>query len=456
MGHHFFYYIHTKGESIMEQNFLKNVYGYKEIKEELYLIREWYFESDQLGEKKKLLPKGILFWGEPGDGKTHLAREYSNSFGYPIFVIEGNGDNLENEIISAYNLARNEKNAIVIIDELDTLIDKDEKLKRVLQSQLDGFNNSGNVLTIATSNKFYDLPEPLLREGRFDRKFKVHPNNKSDFQEIIKGFSLNCGLNLTDDEILELADNFSNYSVSTIRATLNSASLRYGNSCTINDLLNSVDFIDTGFINKRNDDIVQKNVAIHEAGHAIYLYFFSKTERFLRIYFHDGGGNTIYKSINDMQTAECLIDKIRCGLAGLIAEELILKKHDVGCCEDLEQVCKLTFILINECCYEKVDHIAFRINFYDRDDISSYKSKIFDVRTAKFIQKNYRYVKKCLRRRKKDICKVADYLMKNQSIKANELTSLLSGGNKTESKHVLFPKIKQIYNFIQDQSWSRH
>ena len=140
----------------------------------------------------------------------------------------------------------------------------------------------------------------------------------------------------------------------------------------------------------------------------------------------------------------------------MVAEELILKKHDVGCCEDLEQVCKLTFILINECCYEKVDHIAFRINFYDRDDISSYKSKIFDARTAKFIQKNYRYVKKCLRRRKKDICKVADYLMKNQSIKANELTSLLSSGNKTESKHVLFPKIKQIYNFIQDQSWSRH
>lgn len=310
----------------MENDFLKNVYGYAKIKEELYLIRQWYFESNKLGNKKKLLPKGILFYGEPGDGKTHLAREYSNSFGYPIFVIEGNSDNLENEVISAYDLARNEENAIVIIDELDTLIDKDEKLKRVLQSQLDGFNNSGNVLTIATSNSFYDLPEPLLREGRFDRKFKVHPSDKNDFQEIIKGFSLNCGLNLTDDEMLELADNFRNYSVSTIRATLNSASLRYGNSCTINDILNCIDFIETGFINKRSNLNVQKNVAIHEAGHAIYLHFFSKTQQFLRIYFHNEGGNTVYKSLNSTDTAESLIDTIRCSLSGLIAEELIFKK----------------------------------------------------------------------------------------------------------------------------------
>ena len=413
----------------MDNNFLKNVYGYSKIKEELYLIRQWYFESDKLGDKKKLLPRGILFYGNPGGGKTHLAREYSKSFNYPIFVIEGNSDNLENEIISAYDLARKEKNAIIIIDELDSLIDKDQKLKRVLQSQLDGFNNDGNILTIATANNFCDLPEPLLREGRFDRKFKIRPNEKNDFQEIVKGFSLTSGLKLTEDEISELAEYLRHYSVSTIRATFNNASLRYGNSCTINDILNTIDFIETGFINKTSNYKVQKDHAIHEAGHALYLYLFSKTQEFLRVYFNDEGGSTVYKDLIDIDTDEKLLDTIRCSLAGLVAEELILKKHGVGCYGDLSKAKKSTFNLINENCYKKVDHIATSYTFFNRENISFYESKIFDVRVARFIHKNYRYVKRCLKKHKNDIRKLADYLMANQSIQKNDLIGLLGEKN---------------------------
>lgn len=103
----------------MTKDFLKNIYGYSQIKEELFLIQNWYFNSNNLGDKKKLLPKGLLFFGDPGEGKTLIVREYSKSFNYPIFIIEGNNDNVENEVISKYDLARKENNAIIIIDELD-------------------------------------------------------------------------------------------------------------------------------------------------------------------------------------------------------------------------------------------------------------------------------------------------------------------------------------------------
>lgn len=190
----------------MTKNFLKNIYGYSQIKEELFLIQKWYFNSNNLGDKKTLLPKGLLFFGDPGEGKTLIVREYSKSFNYPIFIIEGNDDNVENEVISKYELARKENNAIIIIDELDRLIDKDNKLIRVLQSQLDGFRSNDNVLTLATANDYCNLPNALLREGRFDRKFRVSPNDKNDFKEIIKGFSSNVGFNFNDDEILELSN----------------------------------------------------------------------------------------------------------------------------------------------------------------------------------------------------------------------------------------------------------
>ena len=65
----------------MESGFLNNVYGYNNIKEELYLIREWYFNRDE-SNKKLMLPRGILFYGDPGYGKTHIIREYSKCFNY--------------------------------------------------------------------------------------------------------------------------------------------------------------------------------------------------------------------------------------------------------------------------------------------------------------------------------------------------------------------------------------
>ena len=408
----------------MTKDFLKNIYGYSQIKEELFLIQKWYFNSNNLGNKKILLPKSLLFFGEPGEGKTLIVREYSKSFNYPIFIIEGNNDNVENEVISKYELARKENNAIIIIDELDRLIDKDNKLIRVLQSQLDGFKSNDNVLTLATANDYCNLPNALLREGRFDRKFRVSPNDKNDFKEIIKGFSCNVGLNFNDDEILELSNDLCGYSISTIRSTINNAFLRYGNKCTINNILNTIDFINTGYINKVNNYKIDSQITIHEAGHA-YLYYYCKTKKFQRIYFDEDGGKTIFRNLDEIETDDNLIESIRCSLAGLVAEELILKKHGIGCSNDLKKANEKIFFLLNQNCYKKIDCYCSEITQYNRQEISEYASKIFDKRVAKFINKNYKIVKKQLKKYIKEIIKTSNYLIEKHCIQNNELVELI-------------------------------
>lgn len=259
----------------MGKEFLEKVYGHREIKRELKQIQEWYFNTEKLGDKRRLLPKGILFHGGPGEGKTHIVREYSQSFGYPVFVIEGNDENVLDEVVKTYENASKEKNAIVVIDEIDKLIQKDDKLTRILMAQLDGYKTS-SVLTLATCNNYYEMPEALLREGRFDRHFGTFINNQDDLLEIIRGFSKEAGISLSENDENELVEIFSRYSASFIRAVFNNASLRFGEKWSISDIINTADFLRTGFIQKNKDFKIERSVAIHEAGHAVYIYLFCK------------------------------------------------------------------------------------------------------------------------------------------------------------------------------------
>ena len=408
----------------MEKDFLSNVYGYSRIKEELYLIRNWYLNADKLGEKRELLPKGILLYGEPGNGKTRIIREYSKTFDYPIFVIEGKNDNVQKEVCNIYEQAKKEKHAIVVIDELDRLIDKDDKLIRIIMSQLDGFDANTTILTLATCNEYYRMPDALIREGRFDRHFYIGITD-GEMEEIIKAFSTDAKIKLTEEEISELSQSLNYYSTGEIKAIFNNASLRYGDECTIDNIINTADFLKTGFIGRDQRSKIDRYVAVHEAGHAVYSYFLCNTLRFLRVNFNDGGGCTVAKDIDTLSPRENKIDKVRMSLAGIVAEELMLKKHDVGCSNDLSKAYKISFKLMNISCIDGIDSFCIDETFYDRRNISSYTSKQLDKNTISFMKSNYKIVRKQLKKYKKQISIVADYLQEHREIKRNEFIKIV-------------------------------
>lgn len=408
----------------MDKDFLNKVYGYSKVKNELFVIRDWYLNADAMGEKKKLLPKGILLYGEPGCGKTQIMREYSKTFNYPVFVIEGKDDNVQEEVCGIYEKAKQEKNAIVIIDELDRLIDKDEKLVRIIMSQLDGFDSNTSILTIATCNRYFSLPDALIREGRFDRHFYIG-NTDGEMEDIIRLFSKDANINLSDEDIMELAMCFDICTTGEIKAIFNNASLRYGDNCTIDDIINTADFLKTGYMNKDDSFKVPRAMAIHEAGHAIYSHIFCKTKRFLRIYFNDNGGVAVCKESNTIDTKESRINCVRVGLAGLVAEDIILNNHDIGCGDDLERVYDLSFRLINRTCINGIKNYCTQSAYYDRYNMSDFSNEKFDKQTISFVKANYRIVKRKLKKYKKEIIILADYLQEHKEIKRNEFIKLV-------------------------------
>lgn len=408
-------------------NFLSNVYGYKAIKDELYEVRSWYLNKELLidNDKKEYLPKGILFYGEPGFGKTLLLREFASSFDYKVFIIEGDSENLDEVLLATYKKARLEKNAIVVIDELDRLVAKDTKLERVLQMELDGFNKEGNILTLASANDIDDLPYSLLREGRFDRKFNIRITDKNELKEIIYKFLEIRGFKLDDYEIEELTLNLRHEPISLIRTIFNNVYFRYGINATLENFINEYTFIDSGCITNKENFKVDDFVAIHEAGHALYLYKLTRKLDVLRVICNEDGGRTYNASFDSIDDLDTRLDNVEVSLAGIAAEELFFNGHSVGADEDLERAYRVSFRLVNRTMINGLNYFSLRDDYYSIDETSEFENKLFAIKTNKFVKKKYRLVKKQLKKYKDEILLLASYIKENKGITRKEIVKLL-------------------------------
>jgi ATP-dependent Zn protease len=198
-----------------------DVIGLKSVKDDLkeyigYLKnRKKYIDS---GFK---LPKGLLFIGSPGTGKTLLARALAGESGVTFIPISGS-DFLDpyvgggvKKIQSLFNVARKNTPSIVFIDEIDSIGKKRSsglsehgeygRTLNKLLTEIDGFSKEDEILVIAATNMPNSLDKALTRSGRFDRKIIFDPPNIKERQELFKLYMSKIKLNK------ELEDNIDKY-----------------------------------------------------------------------------------------------------------------------------------------------------------------------------------------------------------------------------------------------------
>ena len=211
---------------IMKELEFKNVYGYQEVKNELNLIKSWYEDESIISNPKITLPKGVLFSGSPGNGKTLFVREFISNFNVPKYIIEGRNENTALEIKRVFEKAKKEKFAIVVIDELELLIPEDSKEQRILQQELDGVVQKGSILVLATANKINKIGTPLLRPGRFDKKIIIDKPDRESRKEIFKNMLINLGIDVSHINFDHVAKHCRQISGATIKAICNDVYLR--------------------------------------------------------------------------------------------------------------------------------------------------------------------------------------------------------------------------------------
>lgn len=248
----------------------KNIYGYQEVKDELNRIQSWYENHSIINNPKITLPKAILFYGAPGNGKTLFVREFISNFDVPKFFVEGRNDNTALEIKRVFEKAKKEQFAIVVIDELELLVPENSKAQAVLQQELDGVVQKGKILVLATANRMRDVGEPLKRPGRFDKKIEIDEPDRESRKEIFKNMLLNLNIDVSNINFDHVSKHCRHVSGATIKAICNDVYLRCSDKpITEEEIELSYERVENGDLGKVPSTVKNFKIAIHEAGHSL-------------------------------------------------------------------------------------------------------------------------------------------------------------------------------------------
>ena len=406
----------------------KNVYGYEEVKKELNLIKSWYEDQSILENPKITLPKGILFYGAPGNGKTLFVREFLNNFEVPKFIIEGRNENTSLEIKRMFEKAKKEKFAIVVIDELELLVPEDSKEQRVLQQELDGVVQKGTILVLATANRINKVGTPLLRPGRFDKKIEIDRPDRDSRKEIFKHMLLNLDIDISDINFDHVAKHCKSISGATIKAICNDVYLRCKDSkITEEEIENSYERVDKDELGKVPHTANNYKIAIHEAGHALLAIHFKDNWSFYKAKFEEHGGSTEMEEVEEkMMTLEKRQQEIMIGFGGYLAEEIVYGYHDYGSASDYERVHDLCRRLVERSAIYGIKyHITSsedEIDLWHRET-KAQAAKIEKL-TYKLMFKYERKVKRFLKQNKEALHRFATFMCQNNKVSYRDIDSL--------------------------------
>lgn len=255
------------------------IIGYETIKNELMQISDMINNKsvyEKLGAK---LPMGVLLYGDPGLGKTLMAKCFIEECKLETFTIRKNkSENFVEHISEIFKEAKEKAPAIIFLDDMDKFANEDNNHRDAeeyvaVQAGIDDVKGTG-VFVLATVNEHHKLPRSLTRSGRFDRCIEVCSPNSQDCVNIIKHY-LEDKKVADDINIEDISKMISYSSCAELETIMNEAAILAGfkrKECIeMSDIVSSVLKME---YNSPDDftkvtDAELKKIAYHEAGHLV-------------------------------------------------------------------------------------------------------------------------------------------------------------------------------------------
>lgn len=253
------------------------IVGYSVIKQELKQICDMINNPKIYKDLGAQMPKGLLISGNPGVGKSLMASALAKESGLKTFLLrrDKNSSDFINEINNIFKEANDCAPSIIILDDLDKFVVEDGSREEyvAVQACIDDVRNS-DVYVVATINEYDNIPESLIRAGRFDKKINVRRPTGSDAGEIIKHYiglkEVAKDLNYTD-----ITKMLNGRTCAELETLLNEAALFAGyerkSKIKIRHIVQAVlrDIYGAREGGEPIDNELLKRIAYHEAGHVV-------------------------------------------------------------------------------------------------------------------------------------------------------------------------------------------
>ena len=411
---------------------------------------------EKLGAK---IPRGVLLAGEPGTGKTLMARAVAGEANVPFFSISGS-EFAEmfvgvgaSRVRDLFGKAKKNAPSIIFIDEIDAVAHKrdarggagreDEQTLNQILVEMDGFDNDSGVIVIAATNRVDMLDKALLRPGRFDRHVNVTLPERKDRVEILKVHFKNKPVDekVSIDALAAKTAGSSGADLANIANEAAITAARLGHDKITNkDVTEAFERIAIGPERKSKvmSEEERKITAYHEAGHAVVGHVLPDSDPVHKVTIIPRGrtgGVTWFLPPEDRSYKNVyeLKDVLARAMGGRVAERIILGEDGIttGASSDLQHIAELSREMVTQEGMGK----QLRDQVFNSDEVNFFgdRAKMYSEKTSELIDAEIEALNKeadaraeaVLNANRKALDELAEALLEKETLEEDEVAKIL-------------------------------
>ncbi len=444
----------------------KDVAGLKESKEELQEVVDFLKHSKKFLDIGARIPRGVLLMGQPGTGKTLMARAVAGESNAPFFHMSAS-EFVEmfvgvgaSRVRDLFQVAKKTAPSIIFIDEIDAVgrergagvggghDEREQTLNQILV-EMDGFDRDTNVIVIAATNRPDVLDPALLRPGRFDRRVVLDMPDMHDREEILKIHGKGKPLDSAVD-LKKVAVRTPGFSGADLANLVNEAAIlavREGRKIVRqDDFFNSIEKVMLG--PERRSRIIsekeKKITAYHEAGHALVSAALKEADPVHKVSIVSrgmAGGYTLKLPTEErrLKTKTQFLADLAVAFGGYAAETQVFKDLTTGSSNDIRQATELAHHMVSRYgMSEKLGPRTFgkreELIFLGREisserDYSESIASVIDEEVNSFISRAFQAAKKIVVTHRKILDDIAHTLITKETLEQEDFYKIIKKYN---------------------------
>jgi cell division protease FtsH len=446
-----------------------DVAGAEEAKVELAEVVEFLKHPKKFQDMGAKIPKGVLLLGNPGTGKTLMARAVAGEAGVPFFNISGS-EFVEmfvgvgaSRVRDLFKQAMKNAPAIVFIDEIDAVgrhrgtglggghDEREQTLNQILV-EMDGFENETNVIVVAATNRPDVLDPALLRPGRFDRRVTMDLPDINEREAILTIHAANKPIE-EGVRLRTLAERTPGFSGADLANLLNEAAIlaarRDRKTISIAELTESIEKVILGperkskVINEKEKEII----AYHEGGHALVassLPYADPVQKVSIISRGHAGGYTLSVPMEDrgLHSSRYFLDELATFLGGYASEKLIFGDVTTGPSNDLERATHMARNIVTRYgmsalgprTFGKKEELVFLgREMHEERNYSEQTAQAIDQEVSRLVDEAYRRATTILTEKKAVLTSIAQALLEKEVLEKEAYNAIVGIVTPAES-----------------------